>query len=228
MDDEHYVYHRPCMDKGPIDKIKPASESEVKAAWENGIEWFNKSFNSVKTAQIQQNSGVIDKNIAGKDYSIRWEIDPTTNHTKAFQPDSMPDYMWNQVKDAINTEANELSHKLGHLRSASTSNWFNRAAQSLEEPKEEIKIDDGFLADGLGAFLDVFVNYHSGPEGDKLAKWVIQVCKDPKYAKVADKLQKFHKLMGEIYEGVADIAKNDDSTGKKVASIIKKLTIKGN
>lgn len=228
MDDENYVYHRPCVDKGPIDKITPASTEEVMLALKNGGEWFNKTFNNVKSAQIQQNSGVIDKNIAGQNYSIRWEIDPITNLIKTFQPEEMPDYMWNQIKEAMNSEANVSAHKLDHLKSASASNWLVRAAENSKASDDKNEIDDGFLADGLGAFLDVFVNYHSGPEGDKLAKWVIQVCKDPKYEKVADKLQKFHKLMGEIYEGVTDIAKNDDNTGKKLASIIKKLNVKGN
>ena len=45
-------------------------------------------------------------------------------------------------------------------------------------------------------FLDVFINYHSGPEGDKLAKWVIEVCQDPKYADIADKLQKIPQING--------------------------------
>jgi len=31
-DPENYVYHRPCMEKGPIDKIKPMSSGELAKA----------------------------------------------------------------------------------------------------------------------------------------------------------------------------------------------------
>lgn len=86
-----------------------------------------------------------------------------------------------------------------------------------EAPKPAGKpIDDGLLTDGLGAFLDAFVNYHSGKEGGTLSKWIIAICQDPKYASIAPKLQEFHRLMGEIYSGVVEIAKSD----AKVAAVM--------
>jgi len=30
IDPENYVYHRPCFEKGPIDKIKPMSSEELR------------------------------------------------------------------------------------------------------------------------------------------------------------------------------------------------------
>jgi hypothetical protein len=30
VDPENYVYHSPCMEKGPIDKIKPMSPDELR------------------------------------------------------------------------------------------------------------------------------------------------------------------------------------------------------
>ena len=89
-------------------------------------------------------------------------------------------------------------------------------------------IDETLLADGLGAFLDVFVNYHTGKEGDKLAKWVIEICKDPKYAEVAGKLQEFHKLMGDIYKDVVEIANEDESVRGKVAGVLKRVKTAAN
>ena len=37
VDPENYVYHRPCYEKGPIDKIKPMSKDELMKAlgWKN-------------------------------------------------------------------------------------------------------------------------------------------------------------------------------------------------
>lgn len=92
----------------------------------------------------------------------------------------------------------------------------------IEQPSKPVgkPIDDGLLADGLGAFLDVFVNYHSGKEGDKLAKWIIAITRDPRFAKVSPKLERFHGLMGEIYRDVVEIARQDNEAGKKVASVI--------
>ena len=84
-------------------------------------------------------------------------------------------------------------------------------------------IDEALLADGLGAFRDVFVNYHAGKEGDKLAKWVIAICNDPKYAEVARKLEQFHGLMGAIYKDVVEIANQDESARGKVAAVLAKI-----
>ena len=35
IDEDNYVYHRPCYEKGPIDKIKPMSSEELaqKLGW---------------------------------------------------------------------------------------------------------------------------------------------------------------------------------------------------
>lgn len=79
-----------------------------------------------------------------------------------------------------------------------------------------ITIDDGLLADGLGAFKDTFLNYQSGKEGDTLAAWMMAISHDPQYARIAVKLQKLHKLIGEIYSGVVEIAKGD----AKVAAVL--------
>ena len=99
------------------------------------------------------------------------------------------------------------------------------AAKGGKKPSrpEGQPIDEALLADGLGAFLDVFVNYHSGREGDKLAKWVIAICADPKYAEVARKLEQFHGLMGEIYRDVVEISNQDESARGKVAAVLKKV-----
>jgi hypothetical protein len=241
VDDENYVYHRPCMSKGPIDKIKPASKEDVDKAWKNGIEGFSKFFlneKSAKTTNVQKTAqtnetrqyfGTIEKNISGVDYTIKWrtDVNGTQKTTQVFKPDEMPDYMWYQVKETMESEATETSNKTisktASIIKQKPTSWFERAAKSLEKD-DETTIDDGFLADGLGAFLDVFINYHSGPEGDKLAKWIIEVCKDPKYSKVADKLQKFHELTSEIYDDIVELAKNDDKKSKKVASLFSKTT----
>jgi len=93
----------------------------------------------------------------------------------------------------------------------------------LNEKPQGKPVDDALLANGLGAFLDVFVNYASGKEGNTLSKWIIAVHQDPKFAAIAPKLEQFHKLMGEIYQGVVEVAKQDNETGRKVAAIISKL-----
>jgi hypothetical protein len=85
-------------------------------------------------------------------------------------------------------------------------------------------VDEALLANGLGAFLDVFVNYASGKEGDVLSKWIIAVHQDPKFAAVAPKLQRFHELMGEIYRDVVEIARGDNETGKRVAAVLRAMT----
>lgn len=77
-------------------------------------------------------------------------------------------------------------------------------------------VDNGFLADGLGAFVDAFVNYHAGLEGPKIAKWIVSICRDPRFAKIVPLLEQFHKLPSEIYQGILEIAKND----AKVASVV--------
>jgi hypothetical protein len=81
-------------------------------------------------------------------------------------------------------------------------------------------VDEKLLADGLGAFLDVFINYHTGPEGDTLSQWIIDVCKDQRFAVVVPKLQQFHKLMGEIYQDIIELSKDDDNVGRKVANTL--------
>ena len=93
----------------------------------------------------------------------------------------------------------------------------------MNPPKPAGKpMDDALLADGLGAFLDVFVNYHSGKEGDKLTKWIMGLLQDPRFAAIAGKLEQFHNLIREIYSGVLEIAKYD----AKVASILSGKTLK--
>jgi hypothetical protein len=238
IDDENYIYHRACQNKGPIGMFHPMSKDEFREKFKS-----SPFFTGIKAqAQyIQTTGGTIDKNIAGVNYKIEWTAKANGKriNARAIKPTEMSDYMWYQIKEAMRAEAmkqaKELFVKNNMIRSASVKidnqkpkrlNWLEKSAGTVgEEQDEQVTeekesddaetIDDGFLADGLGAFLDVFINYHSGPEGDKLAKWVIEVCQDPKYTDVADKLQKFHKLMGEIYEEVTDIAKNDKPTDEQ-------------
>lgn len=82
-------------------------------------------------------------------------------------------------------------------------------------------IDDALLADGLGAFMDVLINYHSGPEGGKIAKWIVAVCQDPRFAAVAPMLEQFHRLPAEIYGKVVEIAKGDAKVAAVIAGILK-------
>lgn len=38
MDKNNYLFHRPCFDKGPIDRIKPMSSEELaKRLWGNQV-----------------------------------------------------------------------------------------------------------------------------------------------------------------------------------------------
>jgi len=83
-------------------------------------------------------------------------------------------------------------------------------------------IDEGLLADGLGAFMDVFINYHSGPEGTKIAKWVVAVCQDPRFAKVAPLLEQFHALPARIYREIVEIARGDAKVAAAIAARIAK------
>ena len=244
IDDENYIYHRVCQDKGPIGILNTISKEEFNTLLKGS------SFYTGIVAQaqyIQSTDGSFNKNIAGINYKIEWTAKANGKRitAKVTKPQEMSDYIWYQIKEAMRAEAMQQAKALfvknnmirsGSIKSENSKtiesqrlNWLEKSAtidtktsekskennvQSDEHNADVDEIDDGFLADGLGAFLDVFINYHSGPEGDKLAKWVIEVCQDPKYADIADKLQKFHKLMGEIYEGVTEIAKDDTPTDK--------------
>lgn len=88
------------------------------------------------------------------------------------------------------------------------------------QPNKQVgkPIDEALLSDGLGAFLDAFVNYHSGKEGDKLAKWIMAICQDPRFSEIAVKLEQLHRLITEVYTGVLEIAKHDNQTKRRVAS----------
>ena len=99
---------------------------------------------------------------------------------------------------------------------------MNMAAKKKTIPLGK-PVDPELFANGLGAFLDVFVNYASGKEGGLLAKWIVAVHQDPRFTAVAPKLQRFHELMGEIYKDIVEIAKQDNETGRKVASALKKM-----
>ena len=44
IDPENYVYHSPCYDKGPIEKIKPMSSRELVKA----LGWSNQSHENDK------------------------------------------------------------------------------------------------------------------------------------------------------------------------------------
>ena len=119
----------------------------------------------------------------------------------------------------VNRDPTPEEINLRHERSRSQVGQDVRRRLGMEgEP-----IDESLLADGLGAFLDVFVNYHSGKEGDKLAKWIIAICNDPKYSQVADKLQEFHRLMGDIYKETVEIANQDEAVRGKVAAVLKRI-----
>lgn len=171
----------------------------------------------------------------------------------AEKPSDMPDYLWFQVKDSIEDEAMKIAVKktVDHLKQQQTvakSSWLERAglektAQPSEpedrqlpaaaakphkggkkSPKQNDQpIDEVLLADGLGAFLDVFVNYHTGKEGDLLTKWVVALCDDQKYSEVAKKLEQLHKLIGEVYKDVVDIASQDEMAMGKVAAVLAKI-----
>jgi len=41
VDKDNFVYHSPCMDKGPIDRIKPLSPEEISKA----LGWWNEDHN---------------------------------------------------------------------------------------------------------------------------------------------------------------------------------------
>jgi len=207
-----------------------------------------KQFKKNAQTMPEKRSGVLDKNLSGVDYSIRWEatFDQQLINVEVYKPDNMPDYLWFQVKGALKKDAEdaarEMMQKTEMIKSEFDNedqvqdNWLSRASAHLNnqgkivlaakkktvKPKKKT-IDDDLLADGLGAFLDVFINYHGGPEGGKLAKWVIAVCQDPRFSDIALKLEQFHKLMGEIYMGILAIAKQNDETGAKVASILKNI-----
>jgi hypothetical protein len=112
--------------------------------------------------------------------------------------------------DVIDEEDDDETPSMGEAKIAATI--------PMNKP-----IDEALLSDGLGAFLDTFVNYHSGKEGGKIAKWMIAICEDPKFAKIAPLIQKFHELPSQIYRGILEIAKEDSETGEKVATALKKI-----
>jgi len=185
-----------------------------------------KAYRANKTVQaqyIQSTSGTMNKNIAGVNYTIEWTAKANGNRitAKVEKPQGISDYMWYQVKGAMKAkatmEAKEIFVKNRMVRASIQKaqrqdlNWFEFASKSGADKSDENEtIDDALLSDGLGAFCDAFVNYTSGQEGDKLAKWMIAICKDPKFSKVSEKLETLHNLIGEIYSEIEEIAKKDN------------------
>lgn len=230
IDDENYIYHRPCQDKGPIGIFHPMSKEEFRTQFKDSP-YFTGKFAShykktVQAQYIQSTSGTMNQNIAGIDYVIEWSAKANRNRITATveKPQGMSDYMWYQVKGAMRAEAmkqaKELFVKNNMVRSASSGikinkiSWLERAAgledRDIDNEEDTESIDNGLLSDGLGVFCDKFVNYTSGNEGNKLAKWIIAICKDPKFSNVSKKLESLHNLIGEIYQEVEDIAIQDN------------------
>ena len=246
MDEDNYVYHRPCMENGPIDQI---TRQRIDSAWESA---FGKPLSrAAQTANVSTHAGFFEKNVTGKNYKIEWRAKLATDGTRTpddvivDKPDSMPEYLWYQVKDSMQAEAEKaamIAKQPGKpVQTASVkraSNWLERSMKTAETTTTQTlqmegqPIDQSLLTDGLGAFLKSFINYHTNKEGTLLTKWMIALCKDPKYTNIAEKLEQLHNLMEEIYNGVLEIAKLDSKvaktlyTVKKAETIYKKRSIK--
>jgi hypothetical protein len=122
-------------------------------------------------------------------------------------------------------KAEEFLAAQGYTRNAETGRWLapTGLATTAARTKKTIPmgkpIDDALLADGLGAFIDVFVNYHAGKEGDKLARWIMGLLQDPRFAEVAPLLEQFHKLPAEIYRRIVEIAKDEPKVAAAIGRI---------
>jgi len=248
IDDDNYIYHRPCMEKGPIDQItQKRMDQALKCI---NPDWANSLGKAAQIANVSTHAGSFEKNVAGKSYEIEWRANLPLDGTRApddvttDKPADMPEYLWYQVKDAFQIDAvnaalaaQKASNIVRPVVQAST--WLERSASDETEIKSigskhftmrmkpqknpTKSIDSVLLADGLGAFLDAFVNYHSREKGPMLAKWMLAICEDPKYKSAAKKLEELHKLIGEIYSDVLDVAKADEDTTEKAASVFSKL-----
>jgi len=140
IDEENYVYHRPCMEKGPIDQI---TQQRMNAAWANA---FGKPLSrAAQMANVSTHAGSFEKNVAGKNYKIEWRAKLATDGTRTQddvivdKPDSMPEYLWYQVKDSMQVEADKaalVAQKSGQpVQTASVkkaSNWLERSIKTAE------------------------------------------------------------------------------------------------
>ena len=101
VDAENYVFHRPCLIAGPIDKIQPCK-----------IEWTEKGIRcaSTKTADVTTThtvSGYFDQNIAGVDYELEYSAtlgDPAMrfpDEVEVEKPEEMPDDIWDQAWEGL-------------------------------------------------------------------------------------------------------------------------------
>jgi len=139
IDPENYVYHRPCKDKGPIEKLTPTpltwgADGVLRAASKkpDGItkkavitrsQWEKAGQKAgwLKTAQYDDDDvtltatfrGYFDMNVAGRDwefeYSAKISGDPDSDRVEVEQPGEMPDDLWGQVWEQIEDKAREVA-----------------------------------------------------------------------------------------------------------------------
>jgi len=128
-DADNYVFHRPCIIAGPIDKFEPAN-----IVWdEKGIRLVPKTADVTTTHNV---SGYFNQNIAGVDYEFEYTAilaDASTrmpDTVEVEKPEEMPDDIWDQVWEGLEEMALEKAYEQkGQNRSSETNVKYVKTAK---------------------------------------------------------------------------------------------------